>query len=239
MDNEIAILLDDIKKLTGLTQKQIAEKAGYDEKYLSQLANSHKKASKKSIEKLRLAFHEKLEKEDDAIDLGSAKATYTNKSGNDFIELSGGKYIMNTPLITKKAYAGYLAGWGDDEYINDLPKHPIVVDKPHLGYYRSFEVAGDSMDDGSSKAIQEGDIVTGRKIDRSFWKNKLHISKFAEYIIVSLEGILVKEIIKHDAEAGIIVCRSYNQDKGKYPDFELQLAKVIQIFNVVQVTKKR
>lgn len=176
---------------------------------------------------------------DEVKDLGSAKAVYENKSGTEFIELSGGRYIMNTPLITKKAYAGYLAGWGDDEYINELPTHPIIVDKPHLGYYRSFEVSGESMDDGTARAIQEGNIVTGRRIDRSHWKHKLHLNKFSEYIIVSFDGIVVKEIIKHDTENGLITCRSYNPNKEKYPDFDIYLDKVFQIFNVVQVTKKR
>jgi len=175
----------------------------------------------------------------EATDLGHELSGYVNKSGNQFIELSEGKFIMNTPLILKKAYAGYMSGWGDEIYINELPVHPIIVDKPHMGEYRSFEVDGESMDDGTAMAIQKGDIVTGRKIDRTFWKSKLHLKKYSEFIIVSLDGIIIKEIISHDTGAETITCHSRNPDKTLFPDFDVSLGKVMQIFNVVQITKKR
>lgn len=104
--------------------------------------------------------------------IGEPVSTYTSKK-KEFIQLSDGKYIMATPLINKKAHAGYLTGWGDEEYIEELPKHSIIVEKPHRGEYLSFEVAGDSMDDGTSRSICDKDIVTGRKIERSHWKSVL------------------------------------------------------------------
>ncbi|MEJ7610630.1 MAG: helix-turn-helix domain-containing protein [Ferruginibacter sp.] len=153
--------------------------------------------------------------------------------------LPGGKFLMNTPLVPVKAYAGYLTGWGDEEYISELPIHPIIVDKAHRGEYISFEVKGDSMDDGTANAIQEGDIITGRRLDRAHWRSKLHLKKFSDFVIVSMNGIVVKEIIDHNTDTGILVCHSLNNDKKQYPDFDLSFDKVIQIFNVVQVTKKR
>ncbi len=154
------------------------------------------------------------------------------------IPLADGKFLMNTPLIPIKAYAGYITSWGDEEYISDLPVHPIIVDQAHRGEYKSFEVTGDSMDDGTKNSIEDRSIATGRRLDRSHWKNKFHLKKFSRFIIVSLDGILIKEIIDHDTKTGIITCHSLNPDKKQYPDFELSLDRVIQIFNVVQVTKK-
>lgn len=171
--------------------------------------------------------------------IGNPKAVYNTKN-KDFVELSDGKFIMSTPLVSHKAQAGYLTGWGDEEYISDLPQFPIIVDKPHRGDYVSFEVSGESMNDGTSMSINPGDIVTGRKIDRSHWKNKLHLKKYTEFVIVSIKGgIIVKEIAEHDTENCTIVCRSRNPDKKKYPDQVIHLNEVIQIFNIVQVTKKR
>lgn len=171
--------------------------------------------------------------------IGAPKAIYSTRK-KDFVELSDGKYIMTTPLVSQKAQAGYLTGWGDEEYIAELPQFPIIVDKPHRGEYVSFEVSGESMNDGSSMSISPGDIVTGRKIDRSHWKNKLHLKKYSEYVIVSIKGgIIVKEIIEHDTDNCTIICRSRNPDKKKYPDQTVHLNEVIQIFNIVQVTKKR
>lgn len=171
--------------------------------------------------------------------LGDSIGTYKNKTGKEFIELSSGIYMMITPLVNKKAYAGYLTGWGDEEYIEDLPKHSITVAKPHQGDYLSFEIVGDSMDDGSAKAIQAGDIVTGRKIERSHWRSKLHLKKFREFVIVTIKGIIVKEIIEHNVDQNTITVRSYNPDKSAYPDKVINLAEVMQIFNVVQISKHR
>lgn len=172
--------------------------------------------------------------------LGQPTGIYKSKANNEFIELSEGSYLMITPLVTKKAHAGYITGWGDEEFIDELPKHSIVVDKPYKGEYLSFEIIGDSMDDGTSRSICAGDIATGRKIERNLWRNnKLHLNKYNEFIIVTIDGILVKEIIKHDVANNTITFRSYNQDKKTYPDTILKLDHVMQIFNVVEVSNKR
>lgn len=171
--------------------------------------------------------------------LAENQAVY-NTGQMEFIELSGGKFIMNTPLVKAKAQLGYLTGWGDSEYLSEMPVHPVLVDKIHRGVYRSFETEGDSMDDGTSKAIQDGDILTGRRIERSHWRNKLHLTKFREYVIVTIKkGITAKNIIKHDTEKHSITCHSYNSDRKAYPDFEVSLNEVMEIYNIVQITKKR
>lgn len=173
-------------------------------------------------------------------ELGHVIGNYISKGNKEFIELSKGSYLMITPLVNKKAHAGYLTGWGDEEFIEELPKHSINVDKPYRGEYLSFETVGMSMDDGTDRSICENDIVTGRKIDRSLWKNsKLHLNKYDEFIIVATEGILVKKIIKHDIVKQTITFTSYNPDKETYPDQTINLDQVMQLFNVVQVTKNR
>ena len=50
---------------------------------------------------------------------------------------------MNVPVIHIKAQCGYLAGYGDTEYIDTLPTMPVIVDKTYHGKYRIFEAEGD------------------------------------------------------------------------------------------------
>lgn len=163
---------------------------------------------------------------------------------NTLTELSSGKFLLKTKLVSAKATAGYLTGWGDPEYLEALPFHEIIVDKPVAGEYISFEVRGDSMDDGSKESIESGSVATGRKIDRRYWRNKLHLKKFQDFIIVCNNtvtnegGIIVKRILEHNTEENYILCHSLNPDKKSYPDFKLQMIDVIQIFNVVQITRK-
>ena len=157
-----------------------------------------------------------------------------------FIELGEGQYLMVMPLVNEYAYAGYLSGYADPEYVEELSKHTIIVTKQHRGTYRAFEIVGDSMDDGSKESIPDGSIATGREIQRHLWKSPFHTHRFKDYIIVhETEGILNKRISKHDVEKGIITCNSLNPDKETYPDFKLHLDEVKQIFNIVNVSIPR
>jgi hypothetical protein len=162
-----------------------------------------------------------------------------NDTDSPFIDLGNGQFIMIVPLVQDYAYAGYLAGYQDEEYIEDLPKHSFVVNKQHRGKYMAFQVIGDSMSDGTDESITEGSTVTGREIQRHLWSSRFHIHRFKDYVIVHKEGILIKRIIKHDVDTGIITCQSLNPDKEAYADFDLNLDDCSQIFNIVNVTQIR
>ena len=94
------------------------------------------------------------------------------------------------------------------------------------------------MFDGSHESIEDGDIVTGRDLPRHHWQNRFHINQYKKWIIVTKnDGVLVKQITKHDFETGIITCHSLNHDKDRYPDFELHLDEVDKMLNVVNISK--
>lgn len=157
---------------------------------------------------------------------------------NIFFEVSPGRYLMQTKLVTEKAKAGYLSGFSDAEYMDDLPAHFITVNEFHKGAYRSFEVSGDSMTDGTDASVLDGDIVTGRLIKRELWQSKFHTHKYRYWVIVHrYEGVIIKEIAHHDVTNGILTLRSLNSDKTIYPDFDVSLDDVDQIFNVVDISR--
>lgn len=150
----------------------------------------------------------------------------------DFIEMN----VMYVPLVNKYAYAGYLNGFGDDEWIEELPKIPFAADREHKGEYLCFEVRGDSMDDGSYESYLEGDILLCRNVRQDFWTSRLHINKWDFVIVHKEEGILVKRIIKHEVEKGILTLHSLNE---YYEDFKVHLKDVAKIFNVVDFRRNR
>lgn len=152
-----------------------------------------------------------------------------------FIEISPGRYKMRVPLVPEYARAGYLSGFSDKEYMESLPIHEPIVDKYHRGRYMAFEVSGDSMDDDSKRSVPHGSIVTAREIKRELWRSKFHTHRYPYYVIIhKTDGILIKEMIKHDTENGVITLHSLNEDKEQYPDFDVHLDDVQQIFNVVK-----
>lgn len=150
----------------------------------------------------------------------------------DFTEMN----VMHVPLVNKYAYAGYLSGFGDDEWIEELPKIPFANDVENRGEYMCFEVRGDSMDDGSYESYLEGDILLCRNIRQDFWRSKLHINKWDFVIVHRDQGILVKRIIDHDVERGILTLHSLNE---YYQNFRVHLNEVAKLFNIVDFRRKR
>jgi hypothetical protein len=155
-----------------------------------------------------------------------------------FIDLGDGQYIMIVPLVNEYAHAGYLSGFKDMEYLDELPKHTITVMKHHRGLYRAFEVLGDSMSDGTDESIKDGSVVTGRSLMNHHWASKLNYKRYRFWIIVhKTDGILTKEIVNHDVNTGNITLRSLNPDKDSYPDIVYHLDDIRELYNIVHVGK--
>ncbi|WP_280671655.1 MULTISPECIES: XRE family transcriptional regulator [unclassified Dysgonomonas] len=144
--------------------------------------------------------------------------------------------VQYVPLVSQYAYAGYLCGYSDADYIDALPLVPVLVDHELKGRYMMFEVKGESMNNGTEESILEGDRLLGREIKRELWKYKLHINKWDFIVVHRTEGILVKRITEHDTEQGTITLHSLNSE---YDDRVLSLNDVAQIFNVIEVHRNR
>ena len=163
----------------------------------------------------------------------------SDDESSPYIDMGNGQYTMIVPIVPIRAQAGYIEHYNDERFIqeNFTEKHSFTVSRVYRGRYMAFIVDGDSMDNGvAGEAIQEGSTITGREIQRQLWKNKFHIHRYKDYVIVHKDGIYVKQISKHDTENGVITCHSLNQD---YEDFDLNLDECLQIFNVVNVTQTR
>lgn len=145
-------------------------------------------------------------------------------------------HIIYVPLVNQYAYAGYMCGYADTEYIEALPRIPFIVDHEAHGNYMAFEVKGDSMDDGTTDSLIEGDRLLCREIKPEFWiECKLHIRKW-DFVIVHKEGILVKRITEHDVQNHTIKIHSLNP---LYEDRMIHLKDVRQIFNVIELSRPR
>lgn len=144
--------------------------------------------------------------------------------------------VVYIPLVNQYAYAGYLDGYSDVTYVDQLPKIPFIVDQEGHGNYIAFEVKGDSMNDGTEESYLEGDRLYCREIQPHLWVNsKLHLRKW-DFVIVHEDGIVVKRILDHDVENHTITIHSLND---MYPDRVIDLCDVRQIFNVIESVRPR
>ncbi|MGV6945005.1 LexA family transcriptional regulator [Sphingobacterium kyonggiense] len=221
----------------GISQEELAKKLGMSRvslgNRLSQPVYQNTDEKLKIVEILQFT-----EKEKEALDqMGGYPSLSTSPlSGNEPIEISPGRWQMMVELVPVYAQAGYLSGYGDDHFLEELPKHSFTTNVLAKGKYRAFEVAGDSMDNGNIKeAIPDGIVVVGREVEKQYWTSKFHTHKWPNWLFVHrTEGVVVKQIASQNLENGDITLRSLNPDKEKYPDFTINLDDVNQVYNVIR-----
>ncbi|MBR9998159.1 MAG: LexA family transcriptional regulator [Cyclobacteriaceae bacterium] len=113
----------------------------------------------------------------------------------------------NIELIPQKASAGYLNGYADPEYLEELPKFKL----PFLqgtGTFRAFELTGDSM-----LPLEQGTIIIGKYLEsvRELKDNRTYV------LLTSSEGIVYKRVRTSRLSDGKILLTSDNKNYTPYP----------------------
>ena len=119
-------------------------------------------------------------------------------------------------LVPQKAAAGYLNGYADPQFVEELPKFRL----PNLsgGTYRAFEISGDSM-----LPIQPGSIVVGQYVED--WNQ---IKDGQTYIIVSdRDGIVYKRVFNNIADRKELILQS---DNPAYPPYTVPVEDVVEVW---------
>lgn len=131
-----------------------------------------------------------------------------------------------------RASAGVLGG----NVVDMLPDtHRRLVPREYeKGYYLVVRVSGDSMDDGTSRSLSDGDEVLVKQVHYDN-VNGLPIRN-SLFVVTSKEGNVLKQIAEYNVKEGYMVCRSFNE---RYKDFRIELEDVFQIFQVCKVVSKQ
>lgn len=117
-------------------------------------------------------------------------------------------------VVTQKVKAGYLSGYGDPEYIEQLQQ--IYLPFLGNGKYRGFPVEGDSM-----PPHQDGDIIVGRYLEQlgEVLSGKTYI------IITRSEGMVYKRLNKK-IENSLTV----SSDNFFYPPYDVRASDILEIW---------
>ena len=225
----------DYRKKNGITQGEFAKMIGTSPRTVQNYESGGKIPNSKQAILRELLKTDKIlppKPEDDYIAIPD---TSGGGNFNRFTTLPNGQYLMTMPLLNTEAQAGYLDAYDDANYLTDLPLHTVIVDEIQEGNYIAWSVRGDSMDNNDSHSIKHGSILTTREFDKSNWKNSLPIRKHPYWVIIHKDGVLFKQIKKHDVDNGIITCHSLNTSP-EFKDFDLQLSEVLQLCCVIQYT---
>lgn len=123
----------------------------------------------------------------------------------------------NITMIGQKASAGYLDGFSDPEYIEQLPQFQL----PNLSRnatYRAFEIKGDSM-----LPLVSGTIVIGAYVDQV-----KDIKNGKTYVLVTAsEGVVYKRVFNYLEENGKLFLSSDNE---MYKPYEVAGTEVLEVW---------
>jgi transcriptional regulator with XRE-family HTH domain len=137
------------------------------------------------------------------------------------------KMLTDSNVITFvpiKAAAGYLAGYGDPEFIDEL--NTFTLPMLSGGSYRAFEIIGDSM-----MPTPSGSVIVGEKVEtlESLKANNT-------YIVVSRnEGIVYKRVMKNNRVKNKLTMIS---DNPQYEPYNMNSDEVLEIWQAQYVLTK-
>lgn len=154
----------------------------------------------------------------------------------DLNETKGGSYLAKRramklaaasneiQLVPVKAAAGYLAGYGDPEFLDELNTFTLPMLAP--GNYRAFEIVGDSM-----LPTQSGSVIVGEKINATD-----DVKSNETYVVVSRnEGIVYKRVMKNNKLKNKLTLIS---DNTAYQPYHVNTDDVMEIWKAQMIISK-
>nr|DAJ31137.1 MAG TPA: CI repressor [Caudoviricetes sp.] len=150
--------------------------------------------------------------------------------------LEGEREWVEIPLVPYRARAGVLSGFGDPDWQEGKQTMHVLVDRRLRGDYLIYEVEGDSMDDGTTNSFLEGDFLLCRVLPKSEWQYGIKKRTMTFCVIATeAEGVVLKQVTRHDKAEGVITCHSLNP---AYDDYEVNLSDVQAIFYVERLAQR-
>ncbi len=158
---------------------------------------------------------------------------------NKEAEILTNMHCVEVPIVPVYAYASFLHGHDDTEYMDSLPTMSVIIDRKYgKDGFLIFEVKGNSMDDGTNRSLLDGDKILVKELDSDYFRTKLKDDGNFFVIIHRTDGIVVKQIVEHKIEEGLIRCHSINPSP-QYHDFEIDLREVSRIFKVAAIVGRK
>jgi transcriptional regulator with XRE-family HTH domain len=208
-----------LRKQKGWTQQEFADKLGIKRSLLGAYEEERAEPRTEVLELVSDMFRVSI---DDLLrrDIGSQKETFLEKRRQQKL----GNSRQQVEFVPVKAAAGYLAGYNDDEFIEEL--NTFTLPMLGAGNYRAFEIAGDSM-----LPTPSGSVIVCHKVDG--WDD---IKNNETYVIVTnREGIVYKRLLKSNRSKGKITLVS---DNPQFEPYSVGFEDVLELWQSDAVISK-
>ena len=208
-----------LRKLRGWTQEEFANKLNIKRSLLGAYEEERAEPRIDVLEQVgdlfRLTLDDLLRK-----DLSEQKATYLSK--RRALKLAGMR--TEIPFVPVKAAAGYLAGYADPEFVDEL--NTFTLPMLSGGNYRAFEIIGDSM-----LPTPSGSVIVGEKVN-----DMEDVGNNTPCIVISRnEGIVYKRIQKNGRQKNKLTLVS---DNPAFHPYTVNTEEVIEMWQAQMVISR-
>lgn len=210
-----------LRKLRGWTQEEFSNKLNIKRSLLGAYEEERAEPRIDVLEMVcdmfKLSLDEMLRK-----DLADQRGgSYLNKRRQQKLMSADRNLIHFVPV---KAAAGYLAGFADPDFIDELNTFTL----PMLtgGNYRAFEIVGDSM-----LPTPSGSVIVGEKIEQLE-----EVSANNTYVVVSRnEGVVYKRVLKNNRAKNKLTMVS---DNPQFEPYQLSSEDVLEMWQAKVILTK-
>ncbi len=151
-----------------------------------------------------------------------------NAKGTTYLEkrrqLKMASTVAEIQFVPVKAAAGYLAGFADPEFIDEL--NTFTLPMMAAGNYRAFEIIGDSM-----LPTQSGSVIVGEKLE-----DIEEVKTSNTYIVISRnEGIVYKRVLKSNRNKSKVTLVS---DNPQYEPYQVNAEDIVELWQAQMIISK-
>jgi transcriptional regulator with XRE-family HTH domain len=208
-----------LRKMRGWTQEEFAQKLRIKRSLLGAYEEERAEPRIEILEAVADMFKLTL---DDLLrrDVSDNKNSYLSRRRAQ--KLAAGR--ADIPFVPVKAAAGYLAGYADPEFIDELNTFTL----PMLagGDYRAFEIVGDSM-----MPTPSGSVIVGEKV-----QSMEEIKTNNTYVVVSkTDGIVYKRILKNTRQKNKF---TFVSDNPSYQPYNVNAEEILEVWQAQMVISK-
>jgi transcriptional regulator with XRE-family HTH domain len=208
-----------LRKLRGWTQEEFAQKLRIKRSLLGAYEEERAEPRIEILEvvadRFKLTLDDLLRK-----DVSDSKTNYLARRRAQ--KMANGR--TDIPFVPQKAAAGYLNGYADPEFVDELNTFTL----PMLagGDYRAFEIVGDSM-----MPTPSGSVIVGERV-----QNLDEVKTNQTYIVVSRsEGIVYKRMMKNNRQKNKYTLVS---DNPTYQPYIINADDILEVWQAQMIISK-
>src|SRR5438270_2110743 len=208
-----------LRKLRGWTQEEFAQKLRIKRSLLGAYEEERAEPRIDILEAVADMFKLTL---DDLLrkDVSDTRTNYISRRRAQ--KMANGR--TDIPFVPVKAAAGYLAGYADPEFVDEL--NTFTLPMLSGGDYRAFEIVGDSM-----MPTPSGSVIVGEKIE-----NFDEVKSNQTYIVVSrTDGIVYKRILKNNRQKNKF---TFVSDNPSYQPYQVNAEDIVEVWQAQMIISK-